>query len=90
MHKLKLDPEMLAVESFTMDAGDGATRGTVNARGDTADAGDTDLDILTCAGSCPGDCDGIQLLTQDGRETCTYSCPGKCFNTNLAATQCGS
>lgn len=89
MHKLKLHPEMLAVESFTMDSGPGAPRGTVDARADaTGDAGETDLDILTCAGSCPADCDGIQALTYDGRETCTYSCPGKCFNTNLLSTQC--
>ena len=88
MPKLKLHPEMLAVESFTIDSGAAAPRGTVNARGDTADAGETDLDLLTCAGSCPGECDGVQVLTYDGRETCTYSCPGKCFNTNLAATQC--
>jgi hypothetical protein len=89
MHKLKLHPEMLAVESFTMDAGDGAARGTVNARaGTTIDGGDTDLDILTCAGSCPADCDGVQALTYDGGSTCVYSCPGKCFNTNMLATQC--
>lgn len=90
MHKLKLQPEMLAVESFPMDAGAGASRGTVNGRAGTGDAADTDLDLLTCAGSCPADCDGVQALTYDGRETCTYSCPGRCFNTNLAATQCGT
>lgn len=90
MHKLTLNPEMLRVESFTPESGAGATRGTVNARGDTVDAGDTDLDILTCAGSCPGDCDDVQVLTYDGRPTCTYSCSFKCFNTNLAATQCDS
>lgn len=73
MHKLKLHPEMLRVESFTPESGGPATRGTVNARGDTVHAADTDLDLLTCAGSCPDDCDGIQALTQDGRETCTCS-----------------
>lgn len=89
MQKLKLHPEMLAVESFTPEPGGPAARGTVGGHADTVDV-DTDLDILTCAGSCPGECDGVQVLTYDGRETCTYSCSFKCFNTNLAATQCGT
>lgn len=92
MHKLRLNPDMLAVESFTMDVGNGAPRGTVNARaGSTIDGGDTDLDILTCAGSCPADCgqaDAPFQLTNDGSSTCVYSCPGKCFNTNMLSTQC--
>jgi hypothetical protein len=91
MQKLRLDPNMLRVESFAPDDGAGAPRGTVAAhRADTADAGDTDLDILTCAGSCPPDCDdqGTFAFTADGGSTCVYSCPGRCFNTNLLATQC--
>lgn len=53
MHKLTLDPEMLRVQSFATDGDAAAARGTVEARAfTTLDAG-TDLDILTCAGSCP-------------------------------------
>ncbi|HEX6036536.1 hypothetical protein [Longimicrobium sp.] len=87
MPKLTLNVEMLAVESFA-PAEAVAPRGTV--AGHSIDGGDTDLDILTCAGSCPADCehDAVFVLTNDGRETCTYSCPGKCFNTNMLSTQC--
>lgn len=88
MHKLKLDPEMLRVESFTPDGDAGSPRGTVAAHEPTGDAADTDLDILTCAGSCPDDCAALQAFTYDGGGTCVYSCPGKCFNTNMLATQC--
>lgn len=91
MNKLTLDPDMLRVETFAPEAGAARPRGTVAGfSGDGCDVGDTDLDILTCAGSCPPDCghDAVFVLTNDGRETCTYSCPGKCFNTNLLATQC--
>lgn len=87
MHKLKLDPEMLRVESFTADSAGGAPRGTVNGRADTTgDIADTDLDILTCAGSCPPDCAAAQALTYDGGSTCVYSCPGKCFLTGFNPT----
>lgn len=84
MRKLMLDMEMLAVESFA-PAEAVVPRGTV-----AGHAGDTDLDLLTCAGFCPPDCehDAVFVLTYDGRETCTYSCPGKCFNTNMLETQC--
>lgn len=91
MPKLTLDPEMLAVETFAPDDAAAPSRGTVAAHsGDGCDAGATDLDLLTCAGSCPPECehDAVFVLTSDGRETCTYSCPGKCFNTNLLWTQC--
>ena len=58
MKKLRLDPEMLRVQSFTAEIAASAARGTVQARAfNSIDApGDTDLDILTCAGSCPPDC----------------------------------
>jgi hypothetical protein len=57
MQKLKLDPEMLRVESFTPDDDAVARRGTVAAhRAGTFEIVDTDLDLLTCAGSCPPDC----------------------------------
>lgn len=53
MHKLTLDPEMLRVQSFATDEDAAAARGTVDGHAfTTLDAG-TDLDILTCAGSCP-------------------------------------
>jgi hypothetical protein len=54
MHKLKLDPAMLRVQSFAPDADAPAASGTVAAHAWTVtiDAG-TDLDMLTCAGSCP-------------------------------------
>lgn len=89
MRKLTLDLDMLAVETFApADATD--SRGTVAGHSGGCDIGDTDLDLLTCAGSCPPDCEhqAVFALTNDGSPTCTYSCPGKCFNTNLLATQC--
>lgn len=53
MNKLKLDPDMLRVQSFATDEDAAAARGTVDAHAfTTLDAG-TDLDMLTCAGSCP-------------------------------------
>lgn len=91
MHKLKLHPEMLRVESFSPAGEPASTRGTIAAhRGGTWEIGDTELDLLTCAGSCPPDCgeQGVMALTYDGGSTCVYSCPGKCFNTNMLATQC--
>jgi hypothetical protein len=86
MRKLTLDPDMLRVESFAPEAGAGAPRGTV--AGHSGDLGDTDLDILTCAGSCAPDCGDAQLaaFTYDGGSTCVYSCPGKCFLTGFNAT----
>jgi hypothetical protein len=91
MRKLRLDPDMLRVESFAPGGGAFHSRGTVAAHArPTGDVHDTDLDILTCAGSCPTDCgeQGLMALTYDGGSTCVYSCPGKCFNTNMLATQC--
>jgi hypothetical protein len=53
MQKLTLDAEMLRVQSFATDEDSAPARGTVDAHVfTTLDAG-TDLDILTCAGSCP-------------------------------------
>ncbi|HYR10623.1 MAG TPA: hypothetical protein VEQ60_22795 [Longimicrobium sp.] len=89
MHKLRLDPDMLRVESFTPQGGAGNRRGTVAGhRAGTGEIGDTDLDILTCAGSCPPECEeqGVMALTYDGGSTCVYSCPGKCFLTGFNPT----
>jgi hypothetical protein len=89
MQKLTLDSEMLRVESFTPDDGPAARRGTVAAHGaDTVDIVETDLDILTCAGSCAPACDGQGVLawTYEGGSTCVYSCPGKCFLTGFQPT----
>jgi hypothetical protein len=86
MHKLRLDPHMLRVESFTPVLGAAPWRGTVAAhRAGTGDVVETDLDILTCAGSCAPDCgeQGVMALTYDGGSTCVYSCPGKCFLTGF-------
>ncbi|HEU4884710.1 MAG TPA: hypothetical protein VFT45_20810 [Longimicrobium sp.] len=91
MQKLTLNPEMLRVESFSTDVEAAPRRGTVAAhRAGTFEIVDTELDLLTCAGSCPPDCgeQGVMALTYDGGSTCVYSCPGKCFNTNMLATQC--
>ena len=81
MNKLTLNPEMLRVETFAPDDDAAAARGTVAAHSGACDAGDTDLDLLTCAGSCPPDCehDAVMALTNDGRHTCAYSCLAKCF-----------
>jgi hypothetical protein len=64
MRKLKLDPEMLVVESFAPRDGDGAERGTVNAYITTS--------TQTRAGT---DCHH----TGQGWETCPgFSCIEKC------------
>jgi hypothetical protein len=57
MHKLKLNLDALAVESFAADGEWPAPRGTVDAHVlFTADVTtDTQLDVLTCAGSCDRD-----------------------------------
>lgn len=76
MKKLMLDPETLRVESFAPDGDATRPRGTVAAHAHpTVDVSDTDLDILTCAGSCPPDCgeQGLMALTYDGGSTCVYS-----------------
>lgn len=89
MKKLELDPEMLRVETFAPGAAADAQPGTVAAHGGPAPVfANTDLDLLTCAGSCLEEHAGIQALTYDGGSTCVYSCPGKCFNTNMLSTQC--
>ena len=56
MKKLTLDSGMLRVQSFAPAGGAPGPRGTVAAHVCTVDVGDTDLDILTCAGSCAPDC----------------------------------
>ncbi|HVH13057.1 MAG TPA: hypothetical protein VM759_08400 [Longimicrobium sp.] len=87
MKKLTLDPEMLLVESFTPEGDPRSSRGTVAAHQDPpGDSEDTNLDILTCAGSCPTDCADLFALTYDGGATCVYSCPGRCFLTGFQPT----
>jgi hypothetical protein len=82
MNKLRLDPDQLRVESFAPRDDAALPRGTVAAHsGDGCEAGATDLDLLTCAGSCAPDCghDAVFALTNDGRETCAYSCRARCI-----------
>ena len=54
MTRLRLDPDQLRVEPFAPEDGAAGPRGTV--AGHSGDAGATDVDLLTCAGSCPPDC----------------------------------
>ncbi|HEX2080158.1 MAG TPA: hypothetical protein VHG08_20825 [Longimicrobium sp.] len=56
MSKLTLDPCMLHVESFAPAGSATGSSDTIPGPGGSADYGDTDLDVLTCAGSCPPDC----------------------------------
>lgn len=86
MNKLELDPHLLRVESFAPLDDARRPRGTVAAHADTGDIGDTELDILTCAGSCPPDCEQVMALTFDGGSTCIHSCPGRCFLTGFNPT----
>lgn len=73
MHKLKLELDLLAVESFeTLRTG--ATRGTVEAFLPTRVCNTEEFSCVTCftcANSCAGTCDG----------SCAYSCQATCYYT---------
>lgn len=64
MRKMKLDTEMLAVESFATSPGEVAAAGTVHGRQDAVDVPRTPGRLGTCL---PGYC------TCDGQTTCDYS-----------------
>jgi hypothetical protein len=70
MHKLKLHPEMLRVESFATDAMDPAPRGTVDAYAKPTQLA-TGCPIVPESQNCPA--------TYNQAATCAYSCDGGCF-----------
>jgi hypothetical protein len=71
MNKLKLDPEMLRVESFPTDATGPATRGTVDAHAKPTQLADGCPTVVPESETCPA--------TYNQAATCAYSCDGGCF-----------
>jgi hypothetical protein len=87
MHKLKLDLDQLAVESFDTIPSDGARRGTVQGFGPTP--------LITCntcydtCASCGGTCDnscGGTCYCGSGYYTCGGSCYGTCTEPSCDVT----
>jgi hypothetical protein len=70
MNKLKLHPEMLAVESFPTDARVPAARGTVEAHAKPTQLADG-CTVVPESQNCPA--------TYNQADTCAYSCGGGCF-----------
>ncbi len=71
MHKLKLHPEMLHVESFSTDATAPAARGTVDAHAKPTQLATGCPVIVPESETCPA--------TYNQAATCAYSCDGGCF-----------
>lgn len=70
MHKLKLHPEMLRVESFAVTSAAGAARGTVDAHAKPTQPA-TGCPIVPESQNCPATIYQVA--------TCQYSCDGGCF-----------
>lgn len=79
MHKLKLDPEALTVESFEPNAADrgrGTVRGHLSAYYELCHEGDTWQRTCTCEPTC-------------NAETC-YNCSGACGSAQCGSGQCSA
>lgn len=88
MHKLKLDLDQLAVESFDTVPGGGAQPGTVEGLQISVNRCIESYDAPTCPDTCADTCGFSCTRTQD------YTCPGTCWNTcddascNTCLTNC--
>lgn len=71
MHKLKLNPEMLRVESFPTGSGGPAARGTVDAHAKPTQPATGCPVVVPESQNCPA--------TYNQADTCAYSCDGGCF-----------
>jgi hypothetical protein len=78
MHKLKLDPDMLAVESFATDEAEDAATGTI--RGHS-------FVTVNPYQACGSDEPSINCMDTDYHVyTCGNSCVNMCFQTGTAPT----
>lgn len=78
MTKLKLDPDQLNVESFSIAANGEALRGTVQARSFVSD--------MVPTGCCGGDKSMYCVETDFAWNTCGASCQFQCFPTGSEPT----
>jgi hypothetical protein len=88
MHKLKLDLDLLAVQSFDTVAAGGTQHGTVEALQGSVNICLPSYDAPTCPDTCANTCGFSCTRTQD------YSCTGTCDYTcddascNTCMTNC--